>query len=150
MPEYILDMGSPEGARAYNTLDSFTQGYIEAALFCGVERKENDPEKDHDKDYDAAFCELTPETVEEMAADCKRFQEMYPELLDKAYATGYEPVQAGRDFWFTRNGHGVGYWDRKELEADGIGDALSDCCGHDTEFTEYDLMRNDDDTVSCM
>lgn len=30
----------------------------------------------------------------------------------------------GHDFWLSRNGHGTGFWDRKELETNGIGDDL--------------------------
>jgi len=33
-------------------------------------------------------------------------------------ADSYDDEQAGRDFWFTRQGHGVGFWDRKALEVD--------------------------------
>jgi hypothetical protein len=32
--------------------------------------------------------------------------------------SGYSEEQAGRDFWFTRQGHGVGFWDREELNRD--------------------------------
>lgn len=35
----------------------------------------------------------------------------------------------GHDLWLTMQGHGVGFWDRKELDEDeGLGDALSDAC----------------------
>lgn len=27
----------------------------------------------------------------------------------------YDPGQVGHDLWFTRNGHGVGFWDRPEV-----------------------------------
>jgi hypothetical protein len=37
-------------------------------------------------------------------------------LLDLAYARDYDPEQAGCDYWFTRNGHGVGFWDRDALD----------------------------------
>jgi hypothetical protein len=34
-------------------------------------------------------------------------------MLQKAYTShNYDVEKAGRDFWYTRNGHGVGYWDR--------------------------------------
>ena len=32
--------------------------------------------------------------------------------------SGYCEEQAGRDFWFTRQGHGAGFWDREELRRD--------------------------------
>ena len=48
-------------------------------------------------------------------------------------AHGWTDEQAGHDFWMTRNGHGVGFWDRNfcdECEARECpaGDALSDAC----------------------
>lgn len=37
----------------------------------------------------------------------------------------YDETQAGRDYWFTRNGHGVGFWDREQLRVDDIGAQLT-------------------------
>lgn len=48
-----------------------------------------------------------------------------------ALTRGYTLEQCGRDLWLTRNGHGAGFWDRKELDfrlpghAESIGDELS-------------------------
>lgn len=41
----------------------------------------------------------------------------------------YDETQAGRDLYYTRAGHGVGYWDREALEADGLGERLSNAAG---------------------
>lgn len=30
----------------------------------------------------------------------------------------FDPVQVGHDLWFTRNGHGVGFWGRPEVYGD--------------------------------
>ena len=37
---------------------------------------------------------------------------------------GYGPREAGRDLWFTRQRHGVGYWDRRLPRP--LGQALTD------------------------
>jgi hypothetical protein len=37
---------------------------------------------------------------------------------------------AGHDLWLTSQGHGTGFWDRAELDADGLGDKLSALCRH--------------------
>lgn len=52
----------------------------------------------------------------------------------------YTEIQAGRDFWFTRNGHGVGFWDRGLGE---IGDLLSERCGYGTQFPPADPFFGD-------
>lgn len=131
MPEFILDHGTAEGAKAFAALDYFTQGYVEAMFFTNT----GDPD---DGDLqNATFVELAPETLASILADCAKFQEVSSTLLDKAYALGesdpnceYSATdvceaqrQAGRDFWFTRNGHGVGFWSRNMGD---VGDALAE------------------------
>ena len=34
----------------------------------------------------------------------------------------------GHDLWLTLLGHGAGFWDRTELDADGLGRRLTDAC----------------------
>jgi hypothetical protein len=104
MPKFILCHGSAESAQAFNALDAFTRGYIEAAFFtCDFEN--------------AYTCELAPSALAEIIVDCTAWQAKAAKLLDVAYDhCDYKAEQAGRDYWFTRNGHGVGFWDRKQLE----------------------------------
>lgn len=45
------------------------------------------------------------------------------------------------DFWLTRNGHGAGFWDRTELDADELGDRLTVLA---KEFGAVDLYQGDD------
>ena len=132
MPEFILDRGSPETAREFAKLDSFTQGYIEAMFFTDEEQLceesgRNMPSvafdmttmESHFVGGDSpSFADLAPETLARIIADCQRFQTANATLLDEAYGRDYDSEQAGRDFWYTRNGHGVGFWDRKALEPD--------------------------------
>ena len=102
MPEFIL-----RGAetRQFFELGDFTCGYIEALFFTNDEILR-----------DKGFCDMAAETVAEIVKTCIAFQEKNRALLFSAYLRGYSARQAGIDFWFTRNGHGAGYWDRKELE----------------------------------
>lgn len=128
MPEFILDLGSSETARDFNSLDSFTQGYIEAMFFtCGGELG--------DDLNDASFDELAPETLARVIADCAKFRDdakIVACIADK-------DAQAGHDFWLTRNGHGAGFWDGDWPEPDAIYlDARSDTFGN------VDLYRGDD------
>lgn len=111
MPEFVLPINTEAARQSFETLDDFTRGYIEA--LCWTECN-----SDSDGLDGFGFAEMTPETVAEIVADCSAFQRDHAELLALAYARpGYDESRAGHDFWLTRNGHGVGYWDRKELES---------------------------------
>ena len=142
MPEFILDHGSPEATLAYNALDAFTQGYIEAMFFTS-EGVDNDCEPGHENDLaNITVAELAPEALAKIVSDCTRFQVQYRADLDQATDTGrisgYDDASAGRDFWFNRNGHGVGFWDRG-LGA--IGEVLSEAS---RLWSQVDLYRGDD------
>lgn len=144
MPEFILDMGDSTGANVFASLDSFAQGYVEAMFFTDTgtgDDAENGLE-------DASVAELASETLDKIKADCARFQELAADLLANAcQRDDYDMESAGRDFWYTRNGHGVGFWDRKTLSADGLGDALSALCGWHTAFGELSVYRGDDGLI---
>ena len=126
MPQYHL----PE-KDALASLDEFTQGYIECAFFCDANSDREESGFDHDG-YGAD--DLAPETLAAMIKDCAEFQVTNAKLLAEAYTKTmetrnscvcYGQEQAGHDFWYTRNGHGVGYWDRG---LGSLGDDLSDAC----------------------
>jgi phage repressor protein C with HTH and peptisase S24 domain len=139
MPEFILDHGSPEAARSFNSLDAFTQGYIEAMFFTDA----SDPD---DGDLaNATFAELAPKALEKIVSDCVRFQSENRADLDEALDTGringYDDAGAGRDFWYTRNGHGVGFWDRKLGD---IGEVMSEAA---RKWGQVDLYRGDDELI---
>ena len=134
-------------------LEEFLGQYVITALWCGIERPENDPEKDTDKLYDVPQDKLAPETLETMRRDCERFLKDAAPHIEAAIATGevsYGPdccdewERAGHDFWLTRNGHGAGFWDGDwpEPQAKILTD-LSKARG------ERDLYMGDDGRVHC-
>lgn len=134
MPEFILEIGSVEHQRDFNALDGFTRGYIEALFFTDEEQlcEESDGEREMPSvafnmatmesrfvgGNSFGFADLAAVALESIIRDCEAFQRSNAALLESAYARDYDAEQAGRDFWFTRNGHGVGYWDRSALERD--------------------------------
>lgn len=70
---------------------------------------------------DAGFGDLHPESLRRVAEDCARFQAENAATLESVYGRElcsrsgsyeYGAADAGRDFWFTRCGHGVCFWDR--------------------------------------
>lgn len=115
MPEFFLDIG--DDYPRWNKLPAFVQGYIEAAAFCGCEPPDGHPMKDVDH-IQFSFGALYHATVRQMAKDCTTFCERHRDMLDRANAEGRDDAGLGRDFWYTRNGHGTGFWDREELNQD--------------------------------
>lgn len=107
MPKFILDTGTPEADSAFRLLDGFTQGYIEALFFT-----ETGTGDDGDL-QNATVAELAPEALDRIKRDCAAFQATAAWQAWREYTGGAldSRVKAGRDFWYTRNGHGCGFWD---------------------------------------
>jgi hypothetical protein len=110
-------------------LDEFTRHYIKAALW--ESSADGNGNSFQDAGYD--LTDFAPETLSQMATDCRDFQQANPDLLAAAYERygpgegDYAPVaRAGHDLWLSRVGAGAGFWDRDELEEDGIGQKLDD------------------------
>ena len=145
MPEFQMNTENAPDMPAFSKLPDFVQGYLEAAFFTDTnemyDRDEWDSEEAQEDiaegrcsgtiPKDAGYADMTEATLVEVMNDCKAFEEYAADLLAIAYGDdghpnrGYDEKQAGRDFWYTRNGHGVGFWDREELKDDGLGDRLS-------------------------
>ncbi len=155
MPKFILDTAgavqTPEIRWA--DLDTFTQGYIVAAFFTASDENGNGLRlieyvgryRSDDVYRDAAFSDLAPETLATMIADCAKFREGSAWLRAVNAAKYYEfpgETEAGRDFWFTRNGHGCGFWDGDWPEP--YATALTDAA---KAFPERDLYVGDDGKV---
>lgn len=132
MSEFILDTGA--AAERFEALDAFTRGYIEALFF-------TDASDTDDECHGLDVADIAPEAWDKIVRDCAAFQYGAAPLLALAYdRDDYSEEQAGRDFWFTRNGHGVGFWDRDQLDAGALGDKLSALCRHES----CDVYKGDD------
>lgn len=112
-------------------LDEFALGFCEAMFFSesscfhsseffGDEAQEHVDEGQADGSLpsDAGPEDLDAESLAAIVELCAAFQRDNVDLLNAAYERGYDVAQAGRDLYFTKAGHGVGYWDRSELESD--------------------------------
>jgi hypothetical protein len=84
-------------------MDSFTEAYIEAALWSSNDESTPQGGEPLDANYTAA--DIAAETLARMVQDCKAFQNATAADI----ATDLE--RAGHDFWLTRCGHGAGFWD---------------------------------------
>ena len=92
-------------------MDVFTKSYLVAAMWVSVDG--NDEPLDTNYDLE----DFSLEAIAQATADCEKFQrDNETELANLPGGLKYYLVddQAGYDFWMTRNGHGVGFWDRPE------------------------------------
>ena len=111
-------------------LDVFARDYMLAALFTTDPDPGQGEYAEHD---DWTIDNIAPEAYDAMVKDCLSFMDAcWDDIhLDLAHA--------GRDFWYTRNGHGCGFWDGDWPEA--IGGRLTYAC---KAYGEQDLYLGDD------
>lgn len=114
-----------------NECDEFLCGYLDAALFT------TDPEPPGGCDYvecgraDELFPQMPEWFIEKARKDCAKFTMENCELLSRAGSH----IQNGMDFWYTRQGHGVGFWNHGY--PDEVADPLTEACKKFGE--EYDF-----------
>jgi hypothetical protein len=100
----------------------FVEGYIRCIFFTNQGDREDPISKTMDCDIHS-FCRATRLRV---WVDCERFirrageraldkipSQYCPGSMFSEHWNGWE--SAGADFWYTRNGHGVGFWDRDNI-----------------------------------
>lgn len=117
-----------------NEADSFLQGYLDAALFT------TDPDPPGGCDYvesgraDELYPSIPDWFIEQARKDCAGFESTYYDTLCAAGSRW----QNGSDFWYTRNRHGVGFWDRGY--PDEVAGPLTEAAH---AYGECDLMAED-------
>lgn len=102
----------------------FTEGYIRAAEWSS-HGPEGGPEF-----IDGTFARWTRRDRAKAACLCYLFCRACEADLVEAEKRGCLPDSLGHDLWLTAAGHGTGYWDRPELDADGVGTRLTEACKH--------------------
>ena len=91
--EFIQDI---IGSKEYK---QFLSAYIEAIYFTDT----------GDIGQPESYEDLTHNFLIESSQECRKFYNVYKDLFLDNF------TRAGHDFWFTRNGHGVGFCDRSEI-----------------------------------
>lgn len=91
-------------------LDEFTRAYVITALFT---EHDNPVSGEFEPHGQWTIDNIDPESLQKMTEDCQRFQSANNEDIES------DLHHAGRDFWYTRNGHGCGFWDGDWPEAIG-------------------------------
>lgn len=110
-------------------INEFVKYYIEAAFFTEYEEL---PEKDQ--------TDISEESLKKIKEDCEKFLSKVKEAVITLSNCEY----AGHDFWFTRNGHGVGFWDRPEIYGEEESEKLTEIS---KEFGECNVYIGDDGKV---
>lgn len=93
------------------TLDAFTRGYLECALWTS----DPDPGSGEwsERDGEWAIDMIDPSSLAKAIEACAAFQTANREDLDEVEDTYHvDASRNGHDFWLTRNRHGAGFWDR--------------------------------------
>lgn len=113
-------------------IDTILQHYVIAALWSSTD------ENDEPMDANYSADDLAPELLTTMRDDVTDFVNVARIDLE---LSGQSDEQIGHDFWLTRNGHGVGFWDRG-LGA--VGDRLTAVC---KVYGGVDLSVGDDGKI---
>lgn len=119
--DQVLAKKKKPHASAKRKLDDFTRAYLNAALWASTD-EQGVP---LDKNYDIS--DFAPEALDAAIKDATTFQSRNTIDLVKASKLAKpseysSAAQHGHDFWLTRNGLGVGFWDRGY---GAVGDRLS-------------------------
>ena len=88
-------------------IEKMTSNYLESALFTDEERLKEDVNDEY------LDLEISNALKSNAKLDCTEFIKRCIE--SNITLDGYNLSQLGHDFWLTRNGHGTGFWDRKEI-----------------------------------
>jgi hypothetical protein len=106
MPEFRLnDHPTPKD---YDSLSEFAKAYVKAMFFTNCDSGDEDEFKANN----LGVSHLTRASLESIAADCASFESQNAETIAAVLAHGERDLSGiAHDFWFTRQGHGVGFWE---------------------------------------
>jgi len=124
--------------------DDFVNSYIETALDFSSEDSEDSEDSDGSP-LCIKYCreDIAEESISKMIEDCRIFLEQIGHLIIPENCLRGECFQhAGRDFWFTRNGYGSGFWDGNWAEK--VEDILTKAS---QTFGQCDLYVGDDGKI---
>lgn len=112
-----IDLFVADDTIAGLSLREVVRGYLICAEFCDIN---SDQQEDIPDDWQEQWQGWSGASIYLAADDCRDFLNQLsaavPNLADYWEGdTSYTAEQFGHDFWYTRNGHGTGYWDRERL-----------------------------------
>lgn len=91
-------------------INSIIDGYKEAFIFAESATDQHGDYIDNLDPYD-----FSQDANDRITQDVTAFINANVAAISEAMADGATAIQIGNDLHFTRNGHGVGFWDRPEI-----------------------------------
>lgn len=144
MPEFVME-NRDEAAREET---AFTYGFIEALFFTETshftsdvwfddktQRAIEEGTSDGNIPADCGYSDLADSSLKLIRKFCDDWRTAIAEIMERN--PDYDETQFGRDFFYEHVGHGVGFSNRDELDADDAG-KLSDMAGHGEVNPYYD------------
>lgn len=131
-------MQSLQKRNLIHNMDDFTKGYVQSALFSSTDDRDESGGLPMDKNYEME--DIDEKTLQHMIEDCKKFQRENSQYFEKI---DLDDSEAGAMFWYSRNGHGTGFWDVKDWKneyAEAYGDHLHQAA---KRYGEYNLYVGD-------
>lgn len=117
-------------------VNTMTLGYINCALFCDA--------PDDNSMSDFTVSNLSQDALIKAHNDCESFYNSMHTQNCVPNNCNWDRI--GIDFWYTRNGHGTGFWDnyKDEKGYNGNGELLTDIAHN---FSECYLYLGDDNKL---
>lgn len=165
MPEFVMEGISDA---EFVALDDFTRGYIQALFFTNCDtnvsikkwktkahqKRLHEGQRDGELPSECGHQHLHPKALESIKTACRMFQEQNAEALAIVCEAGeknlaYTMERAGMDFWYTRCGHGVGFWDR-DWDSDAASKAAAKLTKACKRWGDCSPYFGDDDKVHVL
>jgi hypothetical protein len=110
--------------------------YAICALWTSNDESDDTGGEPMDANY--SLSDFAPETMQAMRDDVNSFVN---KNMNSIIESGQSDAQTGHDFWLTRNGHGVGFWDR------GLGEVWETLSTASEHYGNFDLYVGDDGRI---
>lgn len=123
-----------EGTRGNPSMSPMLRGYVECALWSETDNSTPSGGDPFDKNYTAD--DIEPASLAKMAEDVQKFADAN---ADDIADSGLSDQRVGHNFWLSRNGHGLGFFDENSVDSI-IRDRLQDAARH---FGESNLLVDD-------
>lgn len=123
----------------------FLRAYQEAAEWSSIHTPDG---SDDTVEIDSLCLDWHPAAEAHAKVLCNQFIDAMKELLAEADARRGQasPDQDGHDLWLTSHHHGVGFWDRDELDAGDLGARLAHAC-QQTPWNDIELYVGGDNLL---
>lgn len=113
-------------------INEIINGYKQAFIFAESARDHEGDFIDNLDDYD-----FSSQALDRIADDVTSFCNANVAAISEAMSDGATANQIGNDLHFTRNGHGVGFWDRPEIYTTNTANRLSNAAKLMPEVSTY-------------